>query len=203
MSRGLAPLDRTLGVCVLLIIMSCFFRAAWRVGGPRVRDGDGPPHTARGESRRGGDTPSPAAAEPLRPAQLAASHTFKKHDEKIITHTHQGSGRGARAPPLTSDTFTLRVHARAARMPPVGYLTDSLATGGGDSQHTQRRPDAIAGGRGRRCGRDAAILRAEPQTKAKDEGGLDEAAKELKLTTKNLGGMNASKKAPLAVAEEC
>ena len=48
MSRGLAPLDRTLGVCVLLIIMSCFFRAAWRVGGPRVRDGDGPPHTTRG-----------------------------------------------------------------------------------------------------------------------------------------------------------
>ena len=163
MSRGLAPLDRTLGVCVLLIILSCFFRAAWRVGGPRVRDGDGPPHTTRGESRGGGDdTPSPAAAEPLRPAQLAASHTFKKHDEKIITHTHQGSGRGARAPPLTSDTSTLRVHARAARMPPVGYLTNSLATGRGDSQHTQRPPDAIAGGRGRRCGRDMAMLRAEP-----------------------------------------
>ena len=88
-------------------------------------------------------------------------------------------------------------------MPPVDYLTDSLATGGGDSQHTKRRPDAIAGGRGHRCGRDATILRAEPQTKAKDQGGLDEAAKVLKLTTKNLGGMNASKKAPLAVVEEC
>ena len=88
-------------------------------------------------------------------------------------------------------------------MPPVGYLTDSLATGGGDSQHTKRRPDAIAGGRGRRCGRDMAILHAEPSTKAKDEGGLDEAATELKLTTKSLGGMNASKKAPLAVVEEC
>ena len=88
-------------------------------------------------------------------------------------------------------------------MPPVGYLTDSLATGGGDSQHTQRPPDAVAGGRGRQCGRATAILRAAPQTKAKDQGGLDEAAKELKLTTKNLGGMNASKKAALAVAEEC
>ena len=88
-------------------------------------------------------------------------------------------------------------------MPPVGYLTNSLATGGGDSQYTQRRPDAIAGGRGRRCGRDAAMLRAAQQTKAKDEGGLDEDAEVLKLTTKNLGGMNASKKAALAVAEEC
>ena len=88
-------------------------------------------------------------------------------------------------------------------MPPVGYLTDSLATGRGDSQHTQRRPDAIAGGRGRRCGRDATILRRRTITKAKDQGGLDEAAKVLKLTTKNLGGMNASKKAALAVAEEC
>ena len=88
-------------------------------------------------------------------------------------------------------------------MPPVGYLTDSLATGRGDSQHTQRRPDAIAGGRGRRCGRDAAILPRRTITKAKDQGGLDEDAKELKLTTKNLGGMNASKKAALAVAEEC
>ena len=88
-------------------------------------------------------------------------------------------------------------------MPPVGYLTNSLATGRGDSQHTQRPPDAIAGGRGRRCGRDAAMLRAAQQTKAKDEGGLDEDAEVLKLTTKNLGGMNASKKAPLAVVEEC
>jgi len=48
-----------------------------------------------------------------------------------------------------------------------------------------------------------AILRAEPQTKAKEHGGLDEDAEVLKLTTKNLGGMNASKKAPLAVVEEC
>ena len=135
-----------------------------------------------------GNTPSPAAAVPLRPAQLAASNKNKKYDKKIITHTHQGSGRGARAPPLTSDTSTLRVHARAARMPPVDYLTDSLATGGGDSQHTQRRPDAIAGGRGRRCGRDMAILRAEPQTKAKDQGGVDEAAKVLKLTHEEFGG---------------
>ena len=76
-------------------------------------------------------------------------------------------------------------------MPPVGYLTDSLATGRGDSQYTQRRPDAIAGGRGRRCGRDMAILRAEPQTKAKEHGGLDEDAEVLKLTTRDLGGKNA------------
>ena len=47
------------------------------------------------------------------------------------------------------------------------------------------------------------MLRAAQQTKAKDEGGLDEDAEVLKLTTKNLGGMNASKKAPLAVVEEC
>ena len=73
-------------------------------------------------------------------------------------------------------------------MPPVGYLTNSLATGRGDSQHTQRRPDAIAGGRGRRCGRDAAMLRAAQQTKAKDEGGLDEAAKILKFTTSDFWG---------------
>ena len=79
-------------------------------------------------------------------------------------------------------------------MPPVGYLTDSLATGGGDSQHTQRRPDAIAGGRGRRCGRDMAILRAEPQMKANEHGGLDEDAEALKFTKSNLGGINASKK---------